>query len=70
MNDVEYPCGKCKQEVCDEHRAAHYEGGYERWFHAQCVNISEADYDALEESDGIWECSACSNGLPVFNTVN
>ncbi len=70
MNDVQYPCGKCKREVGDEDRAVQCESGCEGWFHAQCVNISEADYDALQESDGIWECSACSNGLPMFNTVN
>ena len=51
-------------EVRDDDRATFCEGEYRSWYHAQCVDISNDEYDSLTES----ECKSCD--LPVFNSVD
>ena len=68
---IEYPCGKCGNEVRDDDRAIFCEGECRSWYHARCVDISNDEYDSLTESEGKWECSECKScDLPVFNSVD
>ena len=41
-------------EVRDDDRAIFCEGEYRSWYHAQCVDISNDEYDSLTESEGKW----------------
>jgi len=68
MTDVQYPCGKCGREVSED-PAIQCEGECEKWYHTQCVKITDEQYDSLKQSESTWECSAC-NELPAFNTVD
>lgn len=41
-----------------------------RWFHADCANLSDNEYDELSETDTIWECPSCKTpDLPKLNSV-
>ena len=36
---MEYPCGKCGNEVGDDKKAIFCEGECQSWYHAQCWHI-------------------------------
>ena len=55
----------------DEDRALQCESECMLWFHAECANVSDEEYDLLSGSNSIWECSACkSSGLPALNSID
>ena len=68
---IDYSCDECGKEVTDDDKAIQCGSDYMRWFHADCVNLSNDDYDELLEIDMIWECPSCkSPDLPELNSVD
>lgn len=71
MNVVDYPCRVCGEEVHDDDRALQCESECMLWFHAECANVGNEEYDSLSRSNSIWECPTCkSSGLPALNSVD
>ena len=65
MQELEYPCGQCSNEVSHEDKAILCEGGCQSCFHAECMHITDEQYDRLIQ------CPACrKDGLPPFNSVD
>ena len=59
---VKDPCGVCTRRVTWKNRGVICDG-CETWFHATCVNMCDACYNA-EQSNVSWYCWTC--GLPHF----
>ena len=56
---VEYPCGICKEEVCDSHAAVQCDSCMQ-WYHAHCHNISPSQYAAYVSFERFsWLCLNC-----------
>ena len=69
--DDDYPCGVCGKDVKDDDKAIQCESDCMLWFHAECANLADEEYDKLSWTDAIWECQACiSPGLPSLNSVH
>ena len=69
MNTVEYPCGVCGKDVECGTKAIQCESDCMLWFHAQCIHLTDDEYEALTDSDSIWECTSCRNSeLPDLNS--
>ena len=66
---VKYPCGICQKNVnnfkaicCDS---------FDSWVHFKCSNLTNEDYDHLDQSPDLWFCSTCfSEGLPFSPDTN
>ena len=68
MNAVQFPCGVCRKEVTDS--AIQCDGQCRLWYHSSCIGIAKLQFNLLSESDNIWECTTCKDGLADFNTVD
>ena len=69
MNTVQYPCGICGKDVKDGTKAIQCDSDCMLWFHAQCVHLTDDEYEALAELDSVWECTSCRNSeLPDLNS--
>ena len=68
---IDYSCGECGKEVTDDDKAIQCESDCMCWFQADCMNLSDDDYDKLSETDMIWECLSCKTpDLPELNSVD
>ena len=64
-NTTKYPCGDCQCNVRNNQDAILCVE-CQRWFHARCINMSQATFKYyLENFNFPWTCSFCS--LPKFN---
>ena len=65
---VDYSCGEYGKEVTDDDKAIQCESDCMRWFHTNCMNLINNDYDELSETDTIWECLTCKT--PELSAVD
>ena len=59
---VDSSYGECGKEVSDD-KAIQCESDGMHWFHSDCMNLSDDDYDELSETNRIWECQL--HKLPI-----
>ena len=64
---VKYPCGICGK-ACVWSRTVRSVAcnSCEKWFHKNCLGMSSAVFEGLEQTDVSWYCCGC--GLPNFNS--
>ncbi len=58
-----YHCGRCSEEIESDDNAIYCEGDCGHWYHPDCENLSQEDYDMLTitESCTKWFCGPCDN---------
>ena len=59
----EYPCGICKNEVKQDDKSVQCDLR-NKWNHIECVDISSAYYEKLQNNTKPWYCPNCSKELP------
>ena len=60
-----------RRKLLDGVQGIQCESGCDHWYHAQCVGIESQEYEAITESESIWEWPTCNPvGLPAFNSVD
>ena len=62
----EYPCGICKNEVKQDDKSVQCDL-CNKWNHIECVDISSAYYEKLQNDTKPWYCPNCSKELPFSN---
>ena len=60
---IEYPCGICKNEVKQDDKSVQCDL-CNKWNHIECVDISSAYYEKLQNDTKPWYCPNCSKELP------
>lgn len=67
-----WACQKCKNQVHDNDKAVTCDCNDDIWYHAQCVHISDEQYQALndDESPLTWVCKQCRTLQSKQNLTN
>ena len=60
---IEYPCGICKNEVKQDDKSVQCDL-CNKWNHIECVDVSSAYYEKLQNDTKPWYCPNCSKELP------
>ena len=60
---TEYPCGSCKYEVKQDDKSVQYDL-CNKWNHIECVGISSAYYEKVQNDAESWYSPNCSKELP------
>ena len=58
--EVRYDCGKCQEDLDNQPKLIGCEGRCDRWFHTECVDLTNADFQQLlDDTTSKWICLEC-----------
>ena len=60
-----YVCGRCQNDLDDQQNLIGCEGPCNRWFHAECAELTDIDYQQLlDDPASKWICPECGSTTP------